>query len=266
MTGKGLDCTTLCLPFTVTSGQPISPTTLGGWGWRLRHKTDITAGLRWEWKMIFYYVTVLAKCEYYNFRKKSNLSPTCELSNFTSSSKIPKMHVKTRKETKRMNLHKSCSGHQAQDAWTRVCTEAQTPPLARVRDPGICQKCLFIEWVSERIKLRLKRERNELEILLEIPRIEGKDSSLGFMFARLHHWKWFVFVNIGHIASLYSGNLWYLQSNSTELLLCLPQHQKSSPGPNGRQIYNISYGFLNDFPPTTTFFSIYSIVISVHWT
>lgn len=187
--------------------------------------------------MVFYYVTVLAKCEYYNFRKKSNLSPTCELSNFTSSSKIPKMHVKTRKETERRNLHKSCSGHQAQDAWTRVCTKAQTPPLARVRG-GICQKCLLNEWVSERIKLRLKREREmSWKCFWKFPGLKGKTVAWALCLPDcITVWKWFVFVNIGHIASLYSGNLWYLQTNYTELLLCLPQHQKSTPGPNGRQI------------------------------
>lgn len=95
--------------------------------------------------MVFYYVTVLAKCEYFNFRKDSSLPPTCELPNFTSSSKIPKMQIKTRKETERRNLHKSCSGHQAQDAGTRVRAKAETPLLARVRDPVTCQKPLLNE-------------------------------------------------------------------------------------------------------------------------
>lgn len=99
--------------------------------------------------MVFYYVTVLAKCEYFNFRKNSYLPPTCELPNFTSSSKIPKMQVKTRKETERRNLHKSCSGHQAQDAGTRVRAKAETPPLARARGPGICEKTLLNESVKE---------------------------------------------------------------------------------------------------------------------
>lgn len=51
-----------------------------------------------------------------------------------------------------------------------------------------------------------------------------------------------------------------------ELLLCLPQPCRSTPGLNGMKMQKISPGFLNALASTTTFFFIDSLVISVHTT
>lgn len=72
--------------------------------------------------------------------------------------------------------------------------------------------------------------------------------------------------NALHALSLYPGKACYLHTKYMELLICLPQPCGSTPGPRDMKTQKISPGFLNAPAPTTTFFFIDPLVISVHTT
>lgn len=104
------------------------------------------------------------------------------------------------------------------------------------------------------IQLRLKTLKEmELEMPLKILMVALNGYSLGFMFPRpLHYLEVVCFYKHSCIASFHSGNLWFVQTNYTELLLCLPKYCKITPGLNGRKIQSISHDLRNDLPSTIT--------------
>ena len=133
MTGQGPDYATLYLPGTVTLRQASSPTTLGGWGERLRHNTDTTTGLWRGLEMAFHYVNVLARCECCNFRENSYLSPTCELSNLTLSSKNSQNAAKASQENREKEVAETIL------LWSPCSLEAQdTRRRAHAMADGSC--------------------------------------------------------------------------------------------------------------------------------